>query len=518
MARVILRGVLKYQEPLLRRTQAQPEPRNGPCLCVRGCWGGVPCIEAPADPVQWGPVPPRRAKTDLSQKSPLDSADGPICLANEQHPVAQGHPRLGQAQRGEGGPGRGGRPIGAQSGRAGPGRAGPGRTGADGRPAGRRTQQEAAQPRTPMERPEEALPAPGPPRPPFLRVPPPSLGYGSFRGRGSPSPDPAPAPAPASELSRREGPAPAPGGELILPLSPGLVRELSEPGPGARGPLELRVDVRVRPAAGPPSPAPSPSPSPTPTTRFFSVPVPVPGPDSPTFSSRGASTPTPSPGSTWGRGPHPLAGLEGRGAAREGPGGCRCRELGPEDKDGAKALPPAWAHEEKLSKAIALIGLPMYMKSLRWALALMALLFAVAVITITALASRAPQSGKGCRPCSAGWLWAEDRCYFYSSDAQDWAASHEFCSAHGAALAVLTRPKDFLGQFQAFGGPYWLGLRRSPTGWRWEDGSPLPPDLLPEMGGDDEPQGLGCGGLEDGKIVALDCASPTRWICVRTSQ
>ncbi|XP_028903355.1 killer cell lectin-like receptor subfamily G member 2, partial [Ornithorhynchus anatinus] len=293
---------------------------------------------------------------------------------------------------------------------------------------------------------------PVPPRLPLLRVPQAGLGYGSFRCRRSPSPDPLQPraerdgdAAPAAERARRD--REAPGGELVLPLSPGLLRELSEPGPGAGGPLELRVDVRVRPAGGS-----GPGPPPSPTTRFFSVPVPgpVPGPDSPSFSrhpsfSRAAWTPTPSPGSTWSRGPHPLAGAEGPGGDRAGPGGCRCRcrelGLGLEDKERAKALPPAWANEEKLSKAIALIGLPMYMKSLRWALALMALLFAVAVITITALASRGPQSGKGCRSCSDGWLWAEDRCYFYSSDARDWAASHEFCSAHGSALVVLTRPK-----------------------------------------------------------------------------
>ncbi|XP_051856757.1 killer cell lectin-like receptor subfamily G member 2 isoform X2 [Antechinus flavipes] len=240
-------------------------------------------------------------------------------------------------------------------------------------------------------------------RPTFLRVPQPSLGYGSFRCRGSASSEQlqgrgdregalalVPVSAPA-EAQPREGET----------STVGAAREPGEVGSGAWAPVELQVDVRVKPVGAAVSGL---SPSPVPATRFFSVSV----PDSPAFSrhssfSRSGVPRTPSPGSTWGGSPHPLAGWadryreqEGRaspGPVRSGesPSGlprCRCRELGLEDKEWEKLLPGCGADGDQLHQVIARIGLPTYMKSLRWALAVLAVLLAVAVITIVALASR----------------------------------------------------------------------------------------------------------------------------------
>uniref|UniRef100_A0A4X2L942 Uncharacterized protein n=1 Tax=Vombatus ursinus TaxID=29139 RepID=A0A4X2L942_VOMUR len=195
-------------------------------------------------------------------------------------------------------------------------------------------------------------------RPTFLRVPQPSLGYGSFRCRGSGTLALVPVPAPAEAQSRE--------GETS---TPGAVREPGEAGSGAWAPVELQVDVRVKPVGAAVSGL---TPSPVPTTRFFSVPV----PDSPAFSrhssfSRSGVPRTPSPGSTWGGSPHPLAGWadryreqEGRaspGPVRSGesPSGlprCRCRQLGLEDKEWEKLLPGCGADGDKLHQAITRIG------------------------------------------------------------------------------------------------------------------------------------------------------------------
>ncbi|XP_059567915.1 killer cell lectin-like receptor subfamily G member 2 isoform X3 [Myotis daubentonii] len=244
------------------------------------------------------------------------------------------------------------------------------------------------------------LPSPRPARP---RVLPASLGYGAFRRQLSAGPEP-PSPRPAAAEQPRDGEAA--GAELVPWAAPG------EPAPGNWAPVELQVDVRVKPvgAAGG-----SCTPSPAPSRRFITVPV----PESPAFSRHAAPgypflPRTASLGSTWSRG-SPLAaaraehGLDAEGQSSPTEGGaespgcptcrCRCQELGKED---AALLPRAEADGDlKLHPAIKLIG---------------------AV----------------CRPCPHGWLWSGEHCYYLSTEAQAWEASQAFCSAHHATLPLLS--------------------------------------------------------------------------------
>ncbi|XP_070473998.1 killer cell lectin-like receptor subfamily G member 2 isoform X4 [Equus przewalskii] len=351
------------------------------------------------------------------------------------------------------------------------------------------------------------------PRPALLRVPPPSLGYGAFRRQTSSGPEP-PSPGPSAAEQSRDGEAP--GAELAPWAAQG------EPAPGAWAPMELQVDVRVKPvgAAGG-----SRAPSPAPSTRFLTVPV----PESPGFSRHTSPAyPLLSPGGTWGRAA-PLAparaerghDAEGRASPAEGraesPGSptcrCRCRELGLEKREEAVLLPRADADcDWKLPRAVTLVGLPMYLKSLRWALIVMALLLAVSAVAIVALASRA---GARCRPCPQGWMWSEEHCYYLSADTQAWEASQAFCAAHHATLPLLSHTQDFLSRYPVT--KYsWVGARRGPQGWHWIDGAPLPPQLVP-VEDEDEPD-LKCGGLERGKLVALDCTSPRPWVCAKGTE
>uniref|UniRef100_A0A8C0QRR6 C-type lectin domain-containing protein n=1 Tax=Canis lupus familiaris TaxID=9615 RepID=A0A8C0QRR6_CANLF len=314
------------------------------------------------------------------------------------------------------------------------------------------------------------------PRPARLRLPPPGLGYGAFRRQasaGSEPPSPGPAAAEQSRAGEAPGPQPVPG----------------EP-PGAWAPVELQVDVRVKSvgAAGG-----SRAPSPAPSTRFLTVPV----PESPACPRRAFPAPPllQRPPARPERGPdaEPPGAPQGRG---------RCREPGPRGKEDAALLPGA---DEKLPRAVELVGLPVYMKSLRWALAVMAVFLAVSAVAIVALASRA---GARCQPCPQGWMWSEEHCYYLSTEAQAWEASQAFCSTHHATLPLLSHTQDFLSRYPV-SKHSWVGARRGRHGWHWIDGAPVSPQLLPE---DDEdrldPQ---CGGLEEGKLVALDCASPRPW-------
>nr|XP_030709824.1 killer cell lectin-like receptor subfamily G member 2 isoform X1 [Globicephala melas] len=223
------------------------------------------------------------------------------------------------------------------------------------------------------------------PRPGPLRLLPSSPGYSAFRRQESASPE-LPSPGPAAAEQPRDGETP--GAEQMLRAAPG------EPARGAWAPMELQVDVRVKSVGAAGS---SCAPSPAPSTRFLTVPV----PESPAFSHHASPAHpllrlTPSPGGTWGRGT-PLAAarterdLDAEGWAgpaegrAESPGSptCRCR-----CKEDA-VLHAEMDGDKKLSRVIKLVGLPMYMRSLRWALAVMAVLLAVSTVAIVALASRA---------------------------------------------------------------------------------------------------------------------------------
>ncbi|XP_066111373.1 killer cell lectin-like receptor subfamily G member 2 [Saccopteryx bilineata] len=356
------------------------------------------------------------------------------------------------------------------------------------------------------------------PRPARLRVMAPSLGYGAFRRQASASLEP-PSPGPAAAEQPRNGEVT--GAELVPWAAPG------EPAPSTWAPMELQVDVRVKPVgASGGSRGSSRAPSPAPSTRFVTVPV----PESPAFSRHASPTypllpRTASLGSTWGWGSQLAAArakhcldAEGRTSPADGGGEtpgvpacrCRCNEL---EKDDAALLRRAEvAGDRKLHPAIKLIGLPMYMKSLRWALVIMAMLLAVSTVAIVALASR---TGTGCRPCPQGWLWFGEHCYFLSAKTQAWEASNASCSAHQATLPLLSHTQDFLSRYPVTKFS-WVGARQGPQGWHWIDGTPVPPQLLPEE--DEDQPDLKCGGLEGGRLVALDCASSRPWVCARENK
>uniref|UniRef100_A0A2K5E6G6 Killer cell lectin like receptor G2 n=1 Tax=Aotus nancymaae TaxID=37293 RepID=A0A2K5E6G6_AOTNA len=343
---------------------------------------------------------------------------------------------------------------------------------------------------------EKQLPSP---RPGPLRVPPLSLGYGVC-------PEP-PSPGPASAETPRNSEAPG-----------------AEPAPGAWAPIELQVDVLVKPvgAAGG-----SRTPSPRPSTRFLTVPV----PESPAFSRSTAPAHqllqcAPYPGGTWGRG-SPLAAArkesgrdaEGRASPAEGSAGspssptcCRCKELGLE-KEGAALLPCAGLdRDKKLPRAVTHLGMSVYMTSLRWALAVMAVLLAVSGIVIVVLASRA---GTSCQPCPPGWVLSEEHCYYLSAEAQAWEASQAFCSAYHATLPLLSHTQDLLSRYLV-SKHSWVGARRGPQGWHWIDGTPLPLELLPKDG-ENNPD-INCGALEEGTLVAANCSTPRPWVCAKGTQ
>ncbi|XP_016060548.1 PREDICTED: killer cell lectin-like receptor subfamily G member 2 [Miniopterus natalensis] len=198
-------------------------------------------------------------------------------------------------------------------------------------------------------------------------------------------------------------------------------------------------------------------------------------------------------------------GAEG---GKESPGSptCRCKEQEREE-DTVLLHCKELAGDEKLHRAIKLMGLPMYIKCLHWALAVMAVLLAVSAVANVVLASR---TGAGWQqPCPQDWLWSGEHCYYFSTEAQAWEASQAFCSAHQATLPLLSHTQGFLARYLVIKNS-WVGAVMGPEGWHWIDGTT---QRLPEE--DDDQLALKCGSLEGGKLVALDCTSSRPWICAK---
>ncbi|CAK7295442.1 Killer cell lectin-like receptor subfamily G member 2 [Vulpes lagopus] len=113
-------------------------------------------------------------------------------------------------------------------------------------------------------------------------------------------------------------------------------------------------------------------------------------------------------------------------------------------------------------------------------------------------------------------MWSEEHCYYLSTEAQAWEASQAFCWTHHATLPLLSHTQDFLSRYPV-SKHSWVGARRGRHGWHWIDGAPATPGVSPQLLLEDEedrpdPQ---CGGLEEGKLMALDCASPRPWVCAK---
>ncbi|XP_069506598.1 C-type lectin domain family 2 member D-like [Ambystoma mexicanum] len=153
---------------------------------------------------------------------------------------------------------------------------------------------------------------------------------------------------------------------------------------------------------------------------------------------------------------------------------------------------------------------------------------AVVVVLILAPTLALLSAGKPClcaaTPCPKapcpddGWIWCKGKCFYFSEDKKDWKSSWDFCSANGAALAILKDPvllKTII-RYKDSRENYWIGLHKiwltGHHNWTWVDGSPFQNETkLIESEG---PK-LYCAYLNSGTAGNLDCTTPRPWICVK---
>ncbi|XP_029928975.1 CD209 antigen-like protein E [Myripristis murdjan] len=99
----------------------------------------------------------------------------------------------------------------------------------------------------------------------------------------------------------------------------------------------------------------------------------------------------------------------------------------------------------------------------------------------TKLGQSCSQTVNKCRACPDAWLHVGDKCYYFSSDKQDWLTSRDSCTEMGSHLAILhtMEQHDALEkEAKKIGGfdyHFWIGLSdmEKEGDWRWVDNTTL---------------------------------------------
>ncbi|OPJ84849.1 macrophage mannose receptor 1-like [Patagioenas fasciata monilis] len=74
----------------------------------------------------------------------------------------------------------------------------------------------------------------------------------------------------------------------------------------------------------------------------------------------------------------------------------------------------------------------------------------------------------GCPPCSKGWTYFQNSCYFYSKMANSWENAQNFCSLLGSQLLEVDGPEEKDHIRKMLEGSSWLGIRDSEVEGTWK--------------------------------------------------
>ncbi|XP_075594546.1 C-type lectin domain family 2 member B-like isoform X3 [Balearica regulorum gibbericeps] len=109
--------------------------------------------------------------------------------------------------------------------------------------------------------------------------------------------------------------------------------------------------------------------------------------------------------------------------------------------------------------------------------------------------------------CPDDWVGYRNICYYLSTAEGSWEWSQEWCSSHGASLAVLQREweMEFLLRHKGKD-DFWLGLRRQGEHLEWVDGSRFNQTILVRGQG-------ACLYLNDNALVSSSCSHLRLYIC-----
>ncbi|XP_032939591.1 macrophage mannose receptor 1-like [Catharus ustulatus] len=117
-------------------------------------------------------------------------------------------------------------------------------------------------------------------------------------------------------------------------------------------------------------------------------------------------------------------------------------------------------------------------------------------------------------PCSKGWRYFRNSCYFFSQLEASWDNSQIFCSALGSQLLEVDDTKEKIHVQSHLQGPAWLGIRyrRQEGTWRRQNGTAVTPNT--SWWHRDEPNPENCAAVRpDGLWADYPCETTRGWVC-----
>ncbi|KAM9251539.1 macrophage mannose receptor 1-like isoform 3-T3 [Cariama cristata] len=122
-----------------------------------------------------------------------------------------------------------------------------------------------------------------------------------------------------------------------------------------------------------------------------------------------------------------------------------------------------------------------------------------------------------CPPCSKGWTYFRNSCYFYSKTPSSWANAQRFCSVLGTQLLEVDGPEEKDHIRTMLQSSSWLGIRDEEVEGTWKRANGT---ILPRESSSwhrNEPNGghqENCAVVrEDGEWYDYPCTSQLPWVC-----
>ncbi|KAI5164910.1 Early Activation Antigen Cd69 [Manis pentadactyla] len=112
---------------------------------------------------------------------------------------------------------------------------------------------------------------------------------------------------------------------------------------------------------------------------------------------------------------------------------------------------------------------------------------------------------------SDDWIGYQKKCYFISSVMKNWTLAQNFCSKHGATLALIDSEKDltFLKRYVGRAG-HWIGLKNEAgQTWKWSNGKEF--NNWFNLTGSES-----CASLNSTEVSSAECEKDLHWICSKS--
>ncbi|XP_054663973.1 macrophage mannose receptor 1-like isoform X2 [Grus americana] len=122
-----------------------------------------------------------------------------------------------------------------------------------------------------------------------------------------------------------------------------------------------------------------------------------------------------------------------------------------------------------------------------------------------------------CPPCSKGWIYYGNSCYFYSKTLSSWANAQHFCSVLDTQLLEVDSPEEKEYIQNMLQGSSWLGIRDEEVEGTWKraNGTVVPRES--SSWHRNEPNGgfqENCAAVrKDGEWYDFPCTGQLPWVC-----